>query len=1039
MNPRSRHQQWTKRAIILMTGALLALPAGLSAQEDLASELARLRAENARLREQIATTEAQPAPAQQPAATQPAATQTTTISDMPSETTATRSTERGQEIVVLSPFEVSSDRDFGYLKTNAATASRIGMDIQNTPMSIAVMSEDFIADTGMETITDIFRYSASGSPDNSFKGRRPANEATPQGNFTMRGFKVNSLLRNGVFRYTSYNLDNIDRVEVVKGPAAVFFGQGYPGGVVNYITKKPVFGEIPTKVSYYIGNDSSQGFSLDHNSQLSEKAAFRVVGAWHDDMGPRDGEYSENWNVTPSISFIPFEDGQMKIDLSLEVLEQKYNSTSHTSWAWIYPDEWFQDYGSPPTDKMQVGLGANYNPEDMAANVAAYRNLIRANPGAWRNHRNAIAGDPNLPLYTSSGVKPGARYYDASGTLIYDKDYHYAAGGSFSANSVVTFQGAIEWSPTEWLDARYVYTQDRDRYDAVEGRVLQQADFTFNSTNGGGSTGYYRDTQNHQLDLIFKADFWNTKNKILVGAVDNQYFQQYNAAAQNTTPMYWQVPGFNHPVFDSQRDNYPQFSGSWGTGWNVPVNQVLYDRNGNPRTPVDVYTRYDPGVDIRPDNAKIYPIDRNLLDGYRPELTAYYVNLQSQLMDERLTIMLGYREEESKGTGQWLQSNAPWFDFNALGEPAGFNPDLYPPDVWNYSTSYAPTNFGPVTERTGNSWNVGLSWKINDENNIFATVSKTFKLNTGFAGGFLGLPPDAPNVISDALAYAASKGENGYDYLGTRITSVDQGVQVMEERGAWDNIKNEEGFNYEIGWKTSMNDNKLVGTWSVFQGVRRNEKLDDGQRQSNENEPYNRSTTLFSAGPSELEPNAPPRSPYYNNRVFRWRTTGIENTVTGTEIEFIYTPIPNYQAVINGSWLWQAETTDHPSYVKGDNAIGDIFLGQRIENVPEFRFNIFNKYTFTESALRGLSIGLGMRYSSETIMSRSYDWNADKGGFTTGDYLVFDGNISYPWSIGGFNIVNTLQVTNLTDETYYEGSYFASDPLTWKLFTTFEF
>ena len=1034
MNPRSRHQQWTKRLVILMTGALLALPAGLSAQEDLASELARLRAENARLREQIASTEAMPAPQAQPTTTTAPTTQTTSVSEMPAETTGTQTTQAGQEIVVLSPFEVSSEKDFGYLKTNAATASRIGMDIQNTPMSISVMSQEFVADTGMQTITDIFRYTASGSPDNSFKGRRPANESTPQGNFTMRGFKVNSLLRNGVFRYTSYNLDNIERVEVVKGPAAVFFGQGYPGGVVNYITKKPVFGEIPTSMSYYFGN----------NAQLSDKAAFRIVGAWHDDKGPRTGEYYNNWNVTPSLTFIPFEDGKMKIDLSLEVLEQKYNSTAHSSWGWIYPDEWFQDYGDPPVDKMQAGLGSAYDPEDMQKNIDAYRARIRANPGGWNTDREKVLGQGELPLYTAAGVKPGARYYDASGTLIYDRDYHYASGGSFSANSVVTLQGSIEYSPTEWLDARYVYTQDRDRYDAQEGRTLQRADFLFDTTNGGGSTGYYRDTQNHQLDLIFKADFMNTKNKILVGGLKNNYFQQYNANFQ-AAPIYWQVPGYNYPYpgaqspKDANGNPYQLIDPAYAQGWNVPQNQVLYDRNGNPRTPAELYTKYDPGVEIRPDNAKVYPIDRNLLDGYKPELEAYYINVQSQLLDDRLTLMAGYRKEDRTESGQWLQSNAPWFDFNALGEPAGANIDLYPPDVWNYSASYAPTNFGPLVDRSGNSWNVGASFKINDENNIFLTVSKTFKLNLGFNGGFLGLPENASDVVQDALAWASYNGQNGYDYLGTRITSVEQGLDVMNSRGAFDYIQNEEGFNYEIGWKTSLNDNKLVGTVSIFQGVRRNEKLDDGQKQTNENEPYNYSPTLFSPGPSEALPGAPARSQFYNTRTFRWRTTGIENTVTGTEFEFIYTPIPNYQAVINGAWLWQAETTDHPSYKMGDGGIGDIFLGQRIENVPEFRFNIWNKYTFTETALRGLSVGLGMRYSSDQILSRSYDWNADKGGFTSGDYLVFDGNISYPWSIGGYDFVNTLQVTNLTNETYYEGSYFASDLRTWRLYTTLKF
>lgn len=271
----------------------------------------------------------------------------------------------------------------------------------------------------------------------------------------------------------------------------------------------------------------------------------------------------------------------------------------------------------------------------------------------------------------------------------------------------------------------------------------------------------------------------------------------------------------------------------------------------------------------------------------------------------------------------------------------------------------------------------------------------------------------------------------------------------MNARDSFTKLINETGNNYEIGWKTSMNDNKLVGTVSVFQGVRANEKLDDGEKQSNDNEPYNRSTEgntdLFSPGPIfvdgvQINPGVPPRSEYYNQRVFRWRTAEIENTVTGAEFEFIYTPIPNYQAVVNGSWLWQAESTHHPVYVAdGTGGIADIYLNQRVENVPEFRFNLWNKYTFTETAVRGLSLGLGLRYSSETVFSRSTAYNVDTGGFTAGDYIVFDGNISYPWSVGGFDFVNTLQVTNLTDEVYYEGSYVGASRRTWRLYTTLKF
>ncbi|MCF7761727.1 MAG: Plug domain-containing protein, partial [Cephaloticoccus sp.] len=141
--------------------------------------------------------------------------------------------ETDEDVEVLSAFEVSAEKDYGYLKTNSATATKIGMEIQKVPMNVSVISREFLDDTNARSLTDIFRYSAAASGDNRFAMRRPANEATPQGTFTMRGFAVNVLMRNGVFRYLSYNLDNVERVEIVKGPASVFFGQGYPGGVIN--------------------------------------------------------------------------------------------------------------------------------------------------------------------------------------------------------------------------------------------------------------------------------------------------------------------------------------------------------------------------------------------------------------------------------------------------------------------------------------------------------------------------------------------------------------------------------------------------------------------------------------------------------------------------------------------------------------------------------------------------------------------------------------------------------------------------------------
>ena len=231
---------------------------------------------------------------------------------------AALTTDDEEEVTKLTPFEVSSEKDYGYLKTNAATATRIGMEIQKVPMNISVISREFLDDTNARSLTDLFRYSAAASGDTRFKMRVPANEATPQGGFTMRGFQVNTLMRNGVFRYVSHNLDNVERVEVVKGPASVFFGQGYPGGVINYITKRPSFTRIPTELTYQIDDNSGHKLKIDNNTVLSKKAAFRFVGAWQDLQGERRFEYHKNFNFTPSLTLKPHDSGKLTINLEFE-------------------------------------------------------------------------------------------------------------------------------------------------------------------------------------------------------------------------------------------------------------------------------------------------------------------------------------------------------------------------------------------------------------------------------------------------------------------------------------------------------------------------------------------------------------------------------------------------------------------------------------------------------------------------------------------------------------------------------------------------
>ena len=916
-----------------------------------------------------------------------AATQSQNV--ITSSTTTASGTESNNEVVQMDAFNVNSVRDYGYLRTNAATASRVGMEIQKAPMSISVMSSDFIQDTNLHSVTDVLRYVASGSPDNSFAMRRPANEATPQGNFTMRGFTVNSLMRDGVFRYTAYNLDNVERVEIVKGPAAVFFGQGYPGGVINYITKKPVFAKTPSTVSYGIDDNGSKKFTYDLNQYISPKAAIRVVGAWTDFEGDRNFEYENNFNITPSISFIPFKSQILRINLDYEYIRKQFNYNSND---WIYPSQWFKDYQNPSQALMDAAG---------VTTVDAYRARIFNSVGNWIADVRKATNNPGLPTYTS--IDRGAYYMNADGQRVHDSNFNYTSRGASATDKVGTLTGTVEFYPVSWLDARYVFTHEDAKYNGIESTIIPNADgMTFNAANGPNYGGYWRTTDNHQLDLIFKKDFLGLKNKLLVGGSHISDTQHY------ATPMpglyYASTPGATNPAanqyLDANGNTVLLVPTQFQSTTAIPVNQVLYNRAGNILRVDQVYSQWDPGVNVEPEVSRIIQQPSPVVDGYPGDTDALYLNLQTTALDDKLTFFAGYRWEWLKNKGQALQANYPY----SIAPPSAFlDQTQWPPGVYNYDPTYA-ADIGNWQTLHGSSWMLGISYEVVKGVNVYASVSKTFKFNSGLAGGYSVL--DLPNLIKAALA----NGNGSFQYRGKTINNLQEGLDAVAATGAGQNISNEVGMNYEIGVKTDLADGKFFATFSLFQGDRKNQKLDDGNAQSNANEPFNYSTTLFA-----------PTDKYYNTRNFRWRSVGVHNRVQGFEYELTWTPIRNWQTVFNGSWLFTAKTIDDPRYIKGSGVTADIIYGSRIANVPEYRVNLVSKYTFDEGAVHGLSITGMMRYASKTVIAQTIDYNPLNGGLTGGNYVVFDIRVSYPFEVHGQRFSVDAGLYNIFDSEYLEG------------------
>ncbi|MCC5599901.1 TonB-dependent siderophore receptor [Nostoc favosum] len=126
---------------------------------------------------------------------------------------------------------VTGEQD-GYTVPEASTATKTDTPLRDIPQSIQVIPQQVIKDQGITRITDATR-NVSGTTIASGYGNLI-------GDVRVRGF-YSGFLRDG-FATQPFFIDggNIEQVEVLKGPASVLYGALEPGGIVNYVTKKPL-------------------------------------------------------------------------------------------------------------------------------------------------------------------------------------------------------------------------------------------------------------------------------------------------------------------------------------------------------------------------------------------------------------------------------------------------------------------------------------------------------------------------------------------------------------------------------------------------------------------------------------------------------------------------------------------------------------------------------------------------------------------------------------------------------------------------------
>ena len=214
----------------------------------------------------------------------------------------------------LPTVDVMGRREQSYKNSVSFVGTKTATALKDVPQSINYVTKELILDQGAITVNDVVRNMSGVNPYSFYN------------DFSIRGFRAtgnrnSGNLVNGMRTQTSLwrqsSLANIERVEVIKGPAAALFGNAAPGGVINRVTKKPL-DVARQSVTLTTGSFGTTRAYTDLTGPLNDKKTllYRLNLGYENTDGFRDLQGLTSYIVAPSFTYRASKKTQLNIDMT---------------------------------------------------------------------------------------------------------------------------------------------------------------------------------------------------------------------------------------------------------------------------------------------------------------------------------------------------------------------------------------------------------------------------------------------------------------------------------------------------------------------------------------------------------------------------------------------------------------------------------------------------------------------------------------------------------------------------------------------------
>lgn len=209
-----------------------------------------------------------------------------------------------------------------YVPDSNTITTKLPLPLQQTPASVGVVSAPMMEEQGATVLGDALK---------NVSGVNVQTQSGVADYFVVRGFDS---IANGLVmvdgasepEISFYQLYNIERVEVLKGPGGFLYGANPIAATVNMVREQPEPGRSFFELGVSGGSYGTYGGSIDWNTSGDGPFAFRLNGLWQESDGYRDDTPSEVQAVNPSFSWRTGENSLLNVNL--EFIDSSFSPDS---------------------------------------------------------------------------------------------------------------------------------------------------------------------------------------------------------------------------------------------------------------------------------------------------------------------------------------------------------------------------------------------------------------------------------------------------------------------------------------------------------------------------------------------------------------------------------------------------------------------------------------------------------------------------------------------------------------------------------------